>query len=88
MKLKIFERDRRTLGDLASGSAFKFVGKPDVYQVLSLDNGVVTFNLIGGFPSYTVSLTGGSYTVVSGETSQWFSGWSITPELYCEVGPR
>jgi len=39
MRLQIFERDRRTLGDLASGSTFKFVGKPDVYQVLSLDKG-------------------------------------------------
>lgn len=39
MKMQIFERERRTLEDLASGSTFKFVGKPEVYQVLSLDKG-------------------------------------------------
>lgn len=39
MKLQIFERERRVLGDLAAGSTFKFVGKDVVYQVLSLNQG-------------------------------------------------
>ena len=39
MKMQIFERERRTLGDLASGSTFKFVGKDTVYQVINLNQG-------------------------------------------------
>ena len=39
MNIHVFERERRILGDLASGNTFKFVGKNNVYQVLSLDKG-------------------------------------------------
>lgn len=63
-------------------------GQNPNYQILSLDNGAAGFNLVGGSANYTISITGGSYTLLSGDTSQWASGWSIVPELYLEVGPK
>ncbi len=64
-------------------------GQTPNYQVLSPENGVVSFSIVGGSAaSYTVRVTGGSYSLVSGYTSQWGSGWSIVPEFYCEVTSR
>ena len=31
---------------------------------------------------------GGAYRLVSDTPEEWSSGWSITPELYCEVAQR
>jgi hypothetical protein len=59
------------------------------YRVLSLDNGAATFNLVncaGG--SHLLSVVGGSYCLVSSNPDEWTSGWSVTPELYCEVTQR
>jgi hypothetical protein len=59
------------------------------YVVLSLENGLATFLLQGGSAAmYTVSVSGGAYRIVSDTTSDWTSGWSITPEFYCEVTQR
>jgi len=61
---------------------------PD-YQVLSMENGVVQFNIEGeSAESYTVEITGGSYRLISDDPDEWGTGWSITPECYCEVGQR
>jgi hypothetical protein len=61
---------------------------PD-YQVLSIENGVVSFNMEGGSArKYTVEMAGGSYRLVSDNTDEWGAGWSIIPEFYCEVTQR
>lgn len=61
---------------------------PD-YQVLSIENGVVQFNIVGGSAvSYTVEVTGGSYRLISDDPGDWGVGWSIIPEFYFEVGQR
>jgi hypothetical protein len=64
-------------------------GKSPNYQVLSTENGVVTFSIIGGSASsYIVKLIGGSYGLVSDDPDDWGAGWTITPEFYCEVSQR
>ncbi len=62
--------------------------KPD-YLVLSMENGVALFNIEGkSADSYTIEVIGGSYRLVSGDSSEWGEGWSIAPEFYCEVSQR
>ncbi len=64
-------------------------GKTPDYQVLSLENGVASFNIEGGtLPSYTVQVTGGGYWLVSGDPYEWGEGWTVTPDFYCEVSQR
>ena len=64
-------------------------GKTPDYQILSLDTGVVTFNIEGSSAErYTVEVLGGAYRLVSSDTTDWGQGWSIVPELYCEVTQR
>jgi hypothetical protein len=63
--------------------------KPPTIRVLSLENGVATFNIEGGSAAkYTVEVRGGAYRLVSGNTGDWGKGWSVVPELYCEVTQR
>jgi hypothetical protein len=64
-------------------------GETPDYQLLTLENGVATFTLkdpIGN--SHTLSVTGGTYTLTSRETSEWEAGWTVTPELFCEATQR
>ena len=62
--------------------------EPD-YQILSLENGVALFNIIGGASgNYTLEVIGGSYGVISDDTGEWGAGWSVIPEFYCEVNQR
>jgi hypothetical protein len=64
-------------------------GKIPNYQILSTENGVVVFNIIGGSSSsYTVRLVGGSYNLIPGGPDAWGEGWTLTPEFYCEVTQR
>jgi len=64
-------------------------GKTPDYQLLTMENGVVLFNIEGGSAaSYTVEGIGGSYRLVSGDPYEWGEGWSVTPEFYCEVTQR
>ena len=64
-------------------------GEAPDYQLLTLENGVATFTLIdGGSDNHTLSVTGGDYTLTSREISEWEEGWTVTPELYCEVTQR
>ena len=62
---------------------------PD-YQLLTLENGWVTFNLKDYTPgnTYTLSVTGDDYQLVSRDTSEWEVGWTVTPELYCQIVQR
>ena len=56
------------------------------YQMLTLENGVVAFHLKNYQPgAHTLSVTGGSYWLVSGDMSDWEEGWSVEPELFCEI---
>jgi len=38
--------------------------------------------------AYTIEITGGSYALVSDNTTEWDTGWTTTPEFFCEVTPR
>ncbi|MFC1961787.1 hypothetical protein ACFLWN_01895 [Chloroflexota bacterium] len=59
------------------------------YQVLSLENGVASFNIEGGSDtSYIVQVVGGGYNLISGDPYEWGEGWTHIPELYCEVTQR
>ena len=60
------------------------------YQVLTLENGVASFGLeVGGSDNYTLSVTtGGDYCLNSREPLEWEAGYTVTPELYCEVTQR
>ena len=63
-------------------------GTPD-YRVLSLENGVVEFNIIGGLAAeYVVSVSGGSYGLLSNDPATWGAEYTLTPEFYCEVTQR
>ena len=56
------------------------------FQILSLENGVVSFNIEGGTAiSYTIEIVGGSYNIMSGDPDEWGESWTIIPEFYCEV---
>ena len=64
-------------------------GETPNYQLLTLDNGEAAFNLQGYAPgTYTLSVTGGSYGLVSPDSSQWEAGWTVTPEFYCLIIQR
>jgi hypothetical protein len=63
--------------------------KPPTIRVLSLENGVATFNIEGSTArKYTVEVRGGAYRLVSANPNEWGKGWNIVPELYCEVTQR
>jgi hypothetical protein len=64
-------------------------GETPTYKVLSLENGVVEFNIMGGMAAYyKVSVTGGSYSLISDNPANWSPGYTVTPEFYCEVTQR
>jgi hypothetical protein len=64
-------------------------GKNPNYRLLTLTNGATSFNLPGPAPGeHILSLVGGSYGLVSSDTSEWSPGWTIIPQLYCEVAQR
>ncbi|MDD5127034.1 MAG: hypothetical protein PHR43_02890 [Dehalococcoidales bacterium] len=61
---------------------------PD-YHLLTLENGMVNFNIEGGAAdNYTIQLIGGSYKLVSSNSDDWVSGWEVVPEFYCEISQR
>jgi len=37
---------------------------------------------------YIIEVIGGGYRLVSDDTAEWDTGWTVIPELYCEVRPR
>ncbi len=38
--------------------------------------------------TYTVEIIGGGYCLISDNSSEWGSGWSVTPEFYSEITQR
>ena len=64
-------------------------GETPNYRTLTLENGWVTFNLKDYSPdTYTLSVTGDDYQLVSRDTSEWEEGWTVTPELCCQIAQR
>jgi hypothetical protein len=64
-------------------------GETPNYRTLTLENGWVIFNLKDYSPgTYTLSVTGGDYTLVSRDTEEWEEGWTVTPEIYCQIVQR
>ena len=64
-------------------------GQTPNYRVLTLENGVVSFTIVdGGSGTHTLSVTDGDYTLNSREPLEWETGWTVTPELYCEARQR
>lgn len=58
-------------------------------RLLTLENGVATFWLDNaGSDNRTLSVTGGTYTLMSREPLEWEADWTVIPELYCEVTQR
>ncbi len=64
-------------------------GETPNYQLLTMENGVATFNLVGiSGGTYTLSIIGGTYQLTSRHTPEWDAGWTVTPEFYCEAIQR
>ena len=64
-------------------------GETPDYLLLTLEDGGVTFNLQDYAPgTYTLSVAGGSYGLVSTDTTRWQAGWTVTPEFYCTIVQR
>jgi hypothetical protein len=64
-------------------------GQSPTHKTLTLGNGVATFTLKDPVSNnHTLSVTGGNYTLTSREVSEWAAGYTVTPELYCEVIQR
>jgi hypothetical protein len=64
-------------------------GNTPEYQIMSIETGVILFNIEGGSASkYTISIVGGAYRLISDKTEEWSPGWTVTPEFYCEVTQR
>ncbi len=64
-------------------------GQVPNYRTLTLDNGMATFWLNNaGSDNRTLSVTGGTYMLTSREPLEWEVGWTVIPELYCEVPQR
>ncbi len=58
-------------------------------QLLTLHNGVATFTLPGCSGStHILSVTSGSYCLVSDDPEDWAPGASIVPELQCDIVQR
>ena len=64
-------------------------GETPDYLLLTLEDGGVTFNMKNYAPgTYTLSVVGGSYCLVSTDTTEWEAGWTVTPEFYCKILQR
>lgn len=64
-------------------------GETPNYRWLTLDNGLATFTLKDPVSdNHTLSVIGGDYTLISDTPADWEEGWTVTPELYCEVTQR
>ena len=65
------------------------------YKAYFTDTGLITPTLSdvsitysGQAVAYTIEVIGGSYCLVSDNTSEWDGGWGVAPELYCQVTQR
>jgi hypothetical protein len=48
----------------------------------------VSITYSGQAVAFTIEVIGGSYCLVSDNTSEWGAGWTVAPELYCEITQR
>ena len=48
----------------------------------------ITITYTVALSGYTVEITGGGYCLISDNTSEWASGWTITPEFFSEATQR
>jgi len=59
------------------------------FEALSLDNGVVTFDVpYTAIQPYKVHLLGGGYCTLGQSPLPWVTPYSVSPELFCEVTAR
>ena len=64
-------------------------GADEDFELLTLHNGAAGFTLQGcAGGTHTLSVTGGSYCLISDDPSEWEEDWTVVPELYCEVTQR
>jgi len=61
-----------------------FSGPGDATPTLS----AVTITYTVALSGYTVEIIGGSYCLISDNTSEWATGWTTAPEFYCEATQR
>ena len=73
-------------GNIIIGSGLAPAGHE--YQVLSLENGVVGFDVAWAGPPYYVKLIDGGYATFGRLPLEWTSGYSVSPQLFCEVVAR
>ncbi len=83
MKLELWDSAATPVNIYASETGHTF-------QLLSLDNGVATFDLEynDGTSPYKVKLAAGSYATNPRSPVDWNAGYSVSPLLYCEVTQR
>ena len=48
----------------------------------------VSITYSGQAVAFTIEVIGGGYALVSDNTSEWGEGWTVAPELYCEITQR
>jgi hypothetical protein len=48
----------------------------------------ITITYTVALSAFTVEIIGGSYGLISDNTSEWASGWTTTPEFFCEATQR
>jgi len=76
-------------GDIIIGSGAAPAGHK--YQVLSLENGVVGFDVaysVGAGQPYYVRLVDGGFSTFGKSPLPWASNYSVDPQLFCEVVAR
>jgi hypothetical protein len=61
-----------------------FSGPGDITPTLS--DITLTYNVT--LQTFTVQVIGGSYCLISDNTSEWGEGWTVTPEFYAEATQR
>ena len=83
MKLELWDTDVSPVNIYAAETGHTF-------QMLTLDNGVATFDLeydAGTIP-YEVQLADGCYTTNPRSPNDWNANYEVSPLLYCEVTQR
>jgi len=83
MKLELWDSDATTPANL-------FATAGHTFQVLTLDNGRVSFplDISTGTSPFKVKLAGGSFTTHSSSPLAWDGSAEVAPLLYCEVTQR
>ena len=81
MKVEIWDSEATTPVNIFAGET------GHTFQLLTLDNGVVTFPLEmdDGTSPFKVKIAGGSYGTNPRSPVDWESGYSVSPLLFCEV---